>query len=126
MSIINCPICGGLYLKGPRAVCARCAKLEDEQFDRVKDFLRANPEALLDQVAEATGVAAPVILKFIRSGRLVVGRPQGFGLACERCGVAINTGMVCPTCARALARDAQALEGKAARAGMHSGTPGRR
>jgi hypothetical protein len=103
-------------------VCPRCAKLEEEQFDQVKEYLRRNPDALLDQITDAIGVPAPVILRFIRSGRLVVGRPGLFGLACERCGCAISTGMVCPDCARAIAREVKSTAPDAGgRAGMHSG-----
>jgi len=119
MSITNCPSCGGLYVRGPRGVCARCAQLEDDQFDLVKAYLRDNPEARLDEVAEGTDVPARVIMKFIRSGRLVVGRPGAFELACERCGKPINTGVVCPECAISMARELQGVGASPRGSGMH-------
>ena len=102
MSFRNCPLCGALFAAGARDVCPRCAARENEQFDTVKAYLESHPEAVLEETAGHTGVDRQTVLRFIRSGRLVVGRPQLFGLACERCGKPIATGVVCPECAKEL------------------------
>lgn len=109
MAIGNCPSCGALYMPNPRGVCPKCAALEDSQYETVKAYLKSNPEARLEEVAEATGIEGQIIMRFIRSGRLVVVQPQGFGLTCERCGKAIATGVVCAECAAAMTREIRSV-----------------
>ncbi|MDP2872538.1 MAG: MerR family transcriptional regulator [Bacillota bacterium] len=119
MSIANCPNCGALFVPGPKGVCPRCAQLEEEQFELVKAFLLANPDAVLAGVSEATGVEQQAVLRFIRSSRLVVGRPQSFGLTCDRCGDPVSTGHLCPSCAKELAHQIKGLDARG-RNRMHS------
>lgn len=107
----NCPSCGALYA-GLGDVCPRCAARENEMFDVVKTYLETHPEAVLEDVSDATGVDRQIVLRFIRSGRIIVGRPQTFGLFCERCGKAIATGLVCPECAAELSKHIREATGQ--------------
>lgn len=112
MNIKNCPGCGALFVPGAKGVCPACAQRDEEQFEVVRAYLQGNPDAVLADVAEATGVEQQTILRFIRASRLVVGRPQGFGLACDRCGEPVSTGHICQTCAKELTQQIQGLEGR--------------
>ncbi len=107
MVISNCPVCGALYRPNQRGMCSRCAELEDQRFEVVKRYLEDNPDATLDVLAADTGIEKAVVLRFIRSGRLVT-RPQA-GLTCERCGRPIETGVVCPRCAQEMTKEIRDL-----------------
>jgi len=67
---------------------------------------------VLEDVAESTGVDRQIVLRFIRSGRIIVGRPQSFGVFCERCGKPIATGLVCPECAKELSDQIRGVTGR--------------
>ncbi len=110
MNIRNCPSCGALFVPGIKGVCPSCAERDEEQFELVKTYLQTHPDAVLPDVSEATGVEQQTILRFIRTSRLVVGRPQGFGLACDRCGESVSTGNLCQACAKELTQQIQRLD----------------
>jgi uncharacterized protein len=119
MSIRNCPGCGALFVPGPKSVCPACAAREDKEFDLVKEFLHTHPDAVLADVSDATGVDQQTVLRFIRSSRLVVAKPQSFGLACERCGDPVATGQLCTDCAKELTQQIRGLDIRG-RTRMHS------
>lgn len=100
-TIRNCRRCGKIFAFMGSDVCPACRREEERQFDDVKDFLGAHPEADLDAVAEATGVPVDAILRFLREGRLV---HANAGLSCERCGRRIASGRYCSRCVDELAK----------------------
>lgn len=109
MGITNCPICGGLYVPNGRGMCSHCAEAEEQRFEVVRRYLEENPEAKLEVISAETGIDQAVVLRFIRSGRLVA-RPHA-GLTCERCGRPIETGVVCPKCAKEMTREIHSFTG---------------
>lgn len=117
--IRNCPRCGSVFVYRGRDICPRCVADEEDQFERVRRFLRTSPSATLEEVVEATGVSAELVLSFMRQGRLVAtGGLKGL-LSCQRCGAPIDDGQLCAECARELAREVD----RAASAVREEGTP---
>ncbi|HOB12457.1 MAG TPA: MerR family transcriptional regulator [Syntrophomonadaceae bacterium] len=98
----NCSICGRLfgYQQG-RTVCSRCREQEEEQYMKVRRYVRDHPGATVFEVAEETGVDEELILQFLREGRL---QSKGFVevLQCQRCGAHIDSGNYCANCLREL------------------------
>ena len=95
-------ICSGCkkmfqYISGP-TLCPRCRKLEEEYFQKVKNYLRENPGANMYEINEATEVSMTLIEKFLKQGRLQVTADSPICLTCERCGKRITTGRYCTTC----------------------------
>ncbi|MEW6546889.1 MAG: MerR family transcriptional regulator [Bacillota bacterium] len=103
--IRNCPRCGRVFVFGGREICPSCVAEEEEQFERVRRFLRESPGATLEEVAEATGAPVELILSFLRQGRLIATEGLKGVLACQRCGAPIDEGYLCPECSRELARE---------------------
>lgn len=101
----NCPRCGRVFFVRSRDICPSCVAEEEEQFERVRRFLRESPGATLEEVEEATGVPADVILSFLRQGRLIVTDGLRGVLVCQRCGVPIDEGYLCSRCSGELARE---------------------
>lgn len=96
MKIVNCAICNNPFVKKARDICPKCIQLEIDLLNRVRIYLRDNPKAKLNEVADETGVAVKIINRFIREGQLNI------MVRCEKCGVKVkNTGgkKYCNTCA---------------------------
>lgn len=113
--IRNCPRCGRLFAFRGRDICPTCVSEEEEQFERVRRFLRSAPAASLGDIVEATGVSAELILSFLRQGRLLAGDGLKGMLTCQRCGTPIDEGYLCADCSREVAREM----GRVAEAGQH-------
>ncbi|MCX7796160.1 MAG: MerR family transcriptional regulator [bacterium] len=92
MPLANCKECGKLFLKVASDICPECQRKEEEDFNKVKEYLKEHPNANLSEIMEATGVGENKISKFIRAGRLSI-KPT-----CESCGRPIDSGRLCPEC----------------------------
>lgn len=99
MDVKTCKRCKKLfqYVTGP-AVCPRCKEVEEQQFQRVKEYLIENPGASLNVVNEETGVSVQLIQYFLKQGRLQVAPGSPISLECEKCGKPITTGRYCKAC----------------------------
>lgn len=98
MNLRNCIRCRKLFLivAGSR-ICPECVQLEEEEYQKVRDYVNRYPKAMVMQVARATGVSVPKITRFIRDGRLIVTHPED-GIRCESCSRPITKGRMCPKC----------------------------
>lgn len=100
MEIRNCRECGRLfnYLSG-KPICPECkAKLEDK-FAQVKEYIRENGLATMQQVAEDNDVSMKQIKAWIREERLCFSEDSPITIECESCGAPIRTGKYCAACA---------------------------
>lgn len=101
MDLYNCPNCNSLFVKTKfRDVCDACYKEEEEQFDRVYEYIRKknNRTASMVQVVEATGVEEELIIKFVKTGKLRIAQFPNLGVPCEKCGTVIRSGRLCDPC----------------------------
>lgn len=105
MPLANCKECGKLFFKTSVDICPECQKKEEEDFNRVKDYLKKNPTASIPEIIEATEVSEAKISKFIRAGRLSI-KPT-----CESCGKVIDSGRFCPECRVKLLREVRGILG---------------
>ena len=99
MEIKGCKSCKSLfqYVAGPQ-ICPKCKNLEEEMFQRVKEYLRQNPGESMNIVSEQTEVSVSLIEKFLKQGRLEVTPDSQITLTCEMCGKRITTGRFCSSC----------------------------
>lgn len=105
--VMNCRRCKKIFMYsdiGPR-ICDACKKLEEEEFERVRAFVREFPGATAQEVSEATGVPTHLIFRFLKEGRLEVSESSPIALQCENCGVRIKSGRFCVNCSKKLAAD---------------------
>jgi flagellar operon protein (TIGR03826 family) len=105
MPLANCKECGRLFIKVTSDICPDCQRKEEEEFDRVKEYLKNHPNANLSEIMEATGVSENRISKFIRMGRLSI-KPT-----CEVCGKPIDSGRFCPECRLKLLNEVRHIMG---------------
>lgn len=100
MDVRNCKKCGKIYKYDGFNMCLKCRQEEEEEFKKVREYIYDNPSATIPIISEDTGVNTKKILRYLREGRLAIkNNNNNLILACERCGVAINTGKFCEKCA---------------------------
>ncbi len=107
MEVKTCRNCGKLfnYLGRATPLCPACMKALEEKFQVVKEYIRDNPGANIQQVSDGTEVSAKIIKQWVREERLTFAEGSGVGLECENCGASILTGRFCANCKNKVAND---------------------
>ena len=105
MNVRNCRKCGRLYnyVSGQR-ICPVCREREEEDFQKVKEFVRKNPGVTVNRVAEECEVDISQIRQWLREERLELTSESGMILSCETCGTPIASGRFCDKCRRDLTK----------------------
>ena len=79
-------------------ICLKCRKEDEEDFQKVKEYLDENPGADISEVTQETEVDSKKIIEFLKQGRLEIKDEDNLLLSCERCGASIKTGRFCEKC----------------------------
>lgn len=99
MDIINCKVCRKIFSPvGRQLVCKDCLKAEEEEFQKVRDYLKENKGADISLVSSETGVPVKKILKYLKEGKVEVSDTNNSILKCEKCGKSIRSGRFCEQC----------------------------
>ena len=98
MAIINCPKCGKLFSDESGEICSICRKDDLDVFERVRDYIKENPDRSIVEVSHATEVSRKKIVRYIREGRIEISRGMLDDVRCESCNRPITTGRYCPEC----------------------------
>lgn len=101
MQIRNCSRCGKIFYSVGRKICPDCVQKEEEEYRKVRDYVREHKNATIPAVSEATGVPAERINQFIREGRLELVNAV---LECMSCGAPIRKGRFCEKCLAEMSR----------------------
>lgn len=96
MDLANCTVCGRLFARSIHSVCSDCLNAEEDDFEKIRVYLRENDAPDLADISSATGVAETRILSFLRSGRLI--STGSLSYPCSSCGEMIQTGTICAVC----------------------------
>ncbi|MBE6099267.1 MAG: flagellar protein [Anaerovibrio sp.] len=102
----NCPECGKLYLEVGQGMCPACYDIELEQEQVVHTYIRDHDKCSIKQIVEDTGVKEKVVLRMIKSGRVV---SDNVAYPCENCGADIYLGRLCDKCNQELAKQVEKL-----------------
>jgi len=99
MDVRNCRVCGRIfnYLSGP-PVCQVCKENADMKFQEVKEYVRENRGATINEVAEANDVTPKQIKQWVKEERLQFADDSPVVFQCETCGASIKTGRYCDAC----------------------------
>lgn len=99
MDVRNCKKCGKIfnYVAGA-VICQSCRESTEKKFQEVKEFIRENTRAGLQEIAENCEVDIPQIRQWVREERLVFTEDSAVGIECESCGDMIRTGRFCDKC----------------------------
>ncbi len=99
MDARSCKSCGRLfnYLQG-QPICPACKKKLEEKFVEVRDYIRENDNATMQEISDATEVSVKQIKQWVREERLTFTKNSPVGIECESCGTMIRTGRFCEKC----------------------------
>jgi hypothetical protein len=109
MLFLNCVRCGRVHTTANQTLCPKCYKTDEERFSKVRDFVKDNQYCTILEAAAATKVSAKTILRYVREGRIEAteGMFSAGEITCNRCDMAIMSGLFCRECAQALAQELQ-------------------
>ena len=110
MNVRNCRKCGRIfnYVCGP-VICPKCKEDMEKKFQEVKTYIRENPGAGLQEVAEECDVDPKQIRKWIQEERLELAEDSPVKIPCESCGALIRSGRFCEKCKAQVTRDLQGV-----------------
>src|SRR5690606_18448723 len=111
--LANCTRCGKLFAALQPGPCPACRDEEEAEFERIRIHLRDHPDHGVAEVAAGTGIPESRILYFLRTGRLRL-QGAGTGLSCRLCGVTVESGEICPSCADRMRRRLRPQRGSGA------------
>jgi len=94
----NCPKCGKVFSYMSNSICKECEKAEEDQFNKVRDYLNENPMCNMQVLSDETGVSMKKIMQYLRDGRLQISKGMVGELLCDDCGKPILSGRYCDTC----------------------------
>ncbi len=99
MDVRSCKNCGRLfnYMQG-QPICAACKQKLEEKFTKVRDYIRMNDMATMQQIADENDVTVKQIKQWVREERLTFSSKSPVGIECEECGKMIRTGRFCDKC----------------------------
>jgi transposase-like protein len=79
-------------------MCPACRDEVEKKFQVVKEYIRENPRASIQEISEENGVTTNQIRQWIREERLQFSDDSPVGIECENCGATIRTGRFCDNC----------------------------
>ncbi len=85
--------------------CQECRVIDEENRQRVKEFLNEHGAANMYEICEATGLKESMIRQYLRDGMLEIPENSPVFIKCERCGCDIRSGRWCPECAAQMTAD---------------------
>jgi len=107
MAIKNCPKCGKLYSDESGIICARCRKADIDTYEKVRRYIKENPDRSISEVAEATEVSQKKIVRYIREGKIEISSGMLDDVRCEACNKPITSGRYCPECSNKMSSQLQ-------------------
>ncbi len=104
MEVRNCKQCGRMFnYIGGLPLCPKCKDALEDKFAQVKEYVRDNPGATIQEVSEENTVSTQQIRQWIREERLEFSKDSPVGIECEVCGASIRTGRYCEACKKGVA-----------------------
>ena len=98
MEMVNCPRCGKIFAKQYESICPKCLKEEEAIFEKVRDYVKENPDKTVHEVSEECEVTVKRIMQYIRDGRIEAGEGMHGEFTCSQCGKPIKAGRMCEKC----------------------------
>lgn len=101
LEIRNCKICGIVFqYTGFFDVCIDCRDHDENEFDKIRQYLYEHPCASIFEVANTLDITLKKIKYYLREGRLEILEKINSFLDCEMCKQPIRSGRYCEECSK--------------------------
>ncbi len=94
-----------VYMGYGHMYCSECKKLDEADFNKVRDYIYAHGTATVMETEAATEVKRKYIEQYLREGRLIIPESSPIFIKCESCGCDIRSGRYCGACASRLSKE---------------------
>lgn len=101
---MNCKKCGRLFESFGKEICLYCYQKDEEDYQKVRLFLKEFPGSKITVVEEKTGVNSKTILRYLREGRIELFEATE-DFVCLKCKKPIRSGMYCESCYKSFKSD---------------------
>lgn len=99
MEIRSCRSCKRLFnYLGGQPICPECKEAIEKKFYQVKEYIRDNPQAGMQTVADDMEVDVKQLRQWVKEERLQFSADSDVAMQCEKCGKKIYTGRYCDAC----------------------------
>ena len=98
MEAMNCPRCGKIFVQVFESICDSCIKAEEHIFDKVREYVKDNPNRTVKEVSDACEVSVKRVLQYIRDGRIEASSGMHGEIVCSKCAKPILIGRMCEKC----------------------------
>lgn len=104
IKVKKCIRCGKLFKADSLNLdlCPYCIKLDNEDFEKIRNYLYEHKTATSVELSEATGVSVMQIERYLKNGRLEIPENSPIYIKCELCGAEIKSGRICSACSVSL------------------------
>ncbi|MCL2577307.1 MAG: flagellar protein [Defluviitaleaceae bacterium] len=120
MEAMNCPRCGKVFVRITASICDNCVKEEEHIFDKVRDYVKENPNKTVKEVAEDCDVTVKRVLSYIRDGRIEASGGMHGDITCSKCGKPILSGRMCEKCILETNFQVNAMKPQSKGSGFHT------
>ncbi|MDD5948530.1 MAG: MerR family transcriptional regulator [Lachnospiraceae bacterium] len=86
-------------------LCPDCTRIDNENFEKVKDYLIDHGAATAQEISNALDISEIVIYQYLRDGRIEIPDNSPIYIKCELCHADIRYGKYCPECAMKMKKE---------------------
>jgi predicted amidophosphoribosyltransferase len=99
MVLTNCQICHKAFnCTGGKPICPECRQKEEDDFLKVREYVKDHPKVSIESVAEETRVSTETIRRYLQEGLLEQASLTDKDLKCQLCKQTITSGNYCLSC----------------------------
>jgi len=110
LKVEHCPLCGRVYQKNLRNMCASCTHEFDSQLASIEHFMIRNRRATMAELCLATSIQEKAIVKYMKLGKISVSQYPNLTYACDYCQSPIQSGTMCTGCKMRLNADIRRMK----------------
>ena len=110
MSTYTCKKCGKKYEAAglTDGFCEECLMDHLDKYHQVREYLWAHPGSTASEIADACDCSVRQVMQWVKEDRFMLTDGSRVLLYCANCGKKIISGVYCPACQAAMAKDEQA------------------
>jgi len=78
--------------------CEACHHIMLDDYGRVRNYIETHKGATVIEVSRATGISTGKVRRLVMEERIEIADTSKVFISCQKCGVEIKSGVMCPSC----------------------------